>query len=618
MQQLVALKPANSVAKLPLIGAYNLSGVEFDEATLAVLNCGLKFIPTPACRSVSGASGEAVDSFSRNVRLRIQFQDAADKPYNPQFYVPNPVYQPHAAPPDVEDFLVDIRNAVTLAYRAARSLPARNMPNLTAPQHAALSALRANRQIVIKPADKNLGMVILDKCDYEAMLLSVLNDVRHFSVVATPMVDNLRSQLHTLVYRWRYVMGAEMFKFVLTSSNRSYVMPQPYAMPKIHKLPTVDSSLLPQLKARVIVPCHSWVTTGASQFLAFVLNQACAQRFPQVLPDSRTMIRQLDGVQVARNSILVSFDVVDMYPSIDIDAAATSCAAAVPAPLRMMVHQFLQFVLHNMYCQRNGVVYQQTSGVTMGTACAPPVANIYMATAFEHTAKQRAVLWPQHYFRLIDDGFFIWEYGPRTLQAFMRLLSTLLPNIQLTFQQHDTKLCFLDLWIEKDMSYGGDSVPLVFTTYQKAHNKYLYIPFQSHHRSHVFRAFIRGELIRYAVTNSRLRGFQQQVELFYQRLVARGYPTKLLGSIFASVAHADRQHYLQQPQQSHTPPRAGPVFVTVNDQHAHSRMNLSRVLNDVYHKYQHVPELHDMFGDRVVVAYSNPPSLGKLLVKASH
>ena len=60
------------------------------------------------------------------------------------------------------------------------------------------------------------------------------------------------------------------------------------------------------------------------------------------------------------------------------------------------------------------------------------------------------------------------------------------------------------------------------------------------------------------------------------------------------------------------------MFLTVNDQHAHSRMNLGRVINSIYQRYQHVPELVELFGDRIVVAYSNPPSLSRLLVKAAH
>jgi len=91
-------------------------------------------------------------------------------------------------------------------------------------------------------------------------------------------------------------------------------------------------------------------------------------------------------------------------------------------------------------------------------------------------------------------------------------------------------------------------VPIMFSTYQKPHNKYLYIPFQSHHRSHVFRAFVRGELIRYAVTNTLSADFLKVAAVFKQRLLARGYPNSFLQPIFDTITHADRQYYLQQQQ----------------------------------------------------------------------
>lgn len=106
-----------------------------------------------------------------------------------------------------------------------------------------------------------------------------------------------------------------------------------------------------------------------------------------------------------------------------------------------MVSQLLHFVFDNKFRQHGAAVYQQTSGVTMGTACAPPVANIYMSTAFEAEAQRQSPLWPRFDLRLIDDGFFIWEHGQPALSAFIPLLSTLLPNIRLKFQQQHRLLC---------------------------------------------------------------------------------------------------------------------------------------------------------------------------------
>jgi hypothetical protein len=47
--------------------------------------------------------------------------------------------------------------------------------------------------------------------------------------------------------------------------------------------------------------------------------------------------------------------------------------------------------------------------------------NIDMAVWFEHRAQQLSLYWPRKYFRLIDDGMFIWEAGFDALQQFIQL-----------------------------------------------------------------------------------------------------------------------------------------------------------------------------------------------------
>ena len=133
----------------------------------------------------------------------------------------------------------------------------------------------------------------------------------------------------------------------------------------------------------------------------------------------------------------------------------------------------------------------------------------------------------------------------------------------------------------------------------------------------MFIAFITGELIRYAVTNSKESDFKQICDVFWQRLLARGYPSSFMKPIFAGVKHADRHQYLQRPTANSS--STAPVLVVTNGQYEQQRMRLGRVVNAVYEKYKaSIPEPADLFGDRVAVAYRNPPTLGKLLVNAKH
>lgn len=464
------------------------------------------------------------------------------------------------------------------------------------------------------------------------MLDGQLNDPSQFSIVpgdvAIGLIDRLQAKLASLAHSWNRDMPWDVYQFLLDKAeNGAFDFPKPYAMPKVHKMDTPTREHLHQLSARVIVPSHSWVTTPASIYLADVLNNACGAQYPYVLPDSKTHIRNLEGQYVPRDSILVSFDIESMYPNIDNAAAILACCLTVKQTQRGMLQEMCEFVMYNSYISRNGVIRKQINGAAMGTPCAPPFANIYIARDLEDSIKaSHPHLWPDIYHRLIDDGFFVWCGSEHDLDTFVHLLGNTLPNIKIKVQRNKNRLAFLDLWIVKDMSVDGDLVPICFETYQKPHNKYLYIPYFSHHRPHIFKAWVKAELLRYAVNSTHEEDFLIMKELFLQRLLDRGYPSSLLQPIFDIARHSDRTHslhnthdaqdntYIQHNTTSHAPPR-GPVFTTQYGK-AEKSMNLGVIINGVYEKYKHDPTLHDIFGDRIIIAYKNSASLGKLLVKA--
>jgi hypothetical protein len=88
---------------------------------------------------------------------------------------------------------------------------------------------------------------------------------------------------------------------------------------------------------------------------------------------------------------------------------------------------------------------------------------------------------------------------------------------------------------------------LYVTTYQKAMNKYLYLPYLSHHPQHVFKGIIKGELIRYTKTNTYKEDYLAIAKSFRNRLVARGYPNRLFTQCFKEIDHSNRNVICQKP-----------------------------------------------------------------------
>ena len=72
-------------------------------------------------------------------------------------------------------------------------------------------------------------------------------------------------------------------------------------------------------------------------------------------------------------------------------------------------------------------------------------------------------------------------------------------------------------------------------------NKYLCIPFESFHPGSNKRAFIKGELMRYARNSSAYSSFSETSQLFWKRLRLRGYPAKILLPIFKDISYSNRK-----------------------------------------------------------------------------
>ena len=531
-------------------------------------------------------------------------------------------------PEPVLAFIDDVTTALHTCYDARPTImqlyPISD--NMSPEMRRAMFELQHDPTITVKPSDKNMGLCILDRSWYVAECLRHLGDAATYTPVsATAMpglIGTLQQRAQQLATAWGMHMPSNVSKYIQAAACGPHTVPFFYLLPKVHKLPAVTREHLHLLKGRPIAACHSWVTNAMSVYLADVLNDTCHRLFPQVLPDSKTLVRQLEQSTVTRDAFLVTFDVESMYPSIDNATAIAACAEAASdcGYHGGMVQDLLTFVMQHGYCQFNGSFYKQVKGTVMGTPVAPPYSNIYVASCLEAAAKAQCDYWPDLYKRFIDDGFFVWERDEESLQAFLQLLNSTLPNMRLTWHYSQTSIDYMDLTISKCMADTGDSVSLKVTTFQKPHNQYMYIPYHSFHRRGVFKGFIKAELQRYAVTNTLQADFEHMKALFRQRLVDRGYPVSKLQQWFALVDHSCRVGLLAAPVGAKRLAGHPPVLVLSNGQFEMTA-RVAAVLNRVYAAHKHEPTVASIFGGstaRLVVAYTKNRSLGARLIRSRH
>lgn len=601
---------SNTLAQMPpIIGAHNLAGVPFDLTTLAVLNKGLKFIPTPLRLSLPSLQ-QSLQRFERNVALRCQFGEGAI----PLFRVPNPAFQPEAPPPAVAAFLQHVRTAATARLHAIQQQRVRT-PNMVAAERLALQQLRAMSGIRIKPADKNLGLVVMQVGDYHDSVMGHLSDTTTYTDITARFASFLTTTCNTLqqlVNTYECELGDAHSKYALQGNS----MQQPayfYALPKLHKMQHMG----PPIISRPIAASHSWVTTPVSQLLAHELNGEL-HKYDTILRDRNELITLVESTAIPTNAWLVTFDIESLYPNVAQYDCADACAMAVTGSPRhkSMVKDLMLFILQHNVVQYRDRRYLQITGGAMGTPVLPPAAQLYLAIKWEGELKQKLqAQFPTIFKRFIDDGFVVFQGTEQELLVFLQQLNTLLPNIRITFTYSQSSVDVMDTVIYKSHLYTTSGMcSLKVRTHQKVLNKYLYIPPSSHHSRNVFSSFVRAELIRYVVTNTDECWYHSMVTKFKHRLLQRGYALAFIDAAIGTVSYADRSKYLShaQHQSAATATAAKGTAFVVPYAGGVSDMQLQQLLHSTYMAH---PDVHQHIS-KPFVSFTKCSNLGAMLVHA--
>jgi hypothetical protein len=126
-----------------------------------------------------------------------------------KYHVPRPGYEPKVASAPVEQFIAEVYEAIMACYEHRATL-LRMKPvhsDVSPVLAAAITQLKSLKDIIIKPADKNMGMVVLDKGWYQGECDRLLGDRLIYAEVPADQIpqllDKMRHELVSIVTRWR-------------------------------------------------------------------------------------------------------------------------------------------------------------------------------------------------------------------------------------------------------------------------------------------------------------------------------------------------------------------------------------------------------------------------------
>ena len=551
---------------------------------LQVLGLGPKYVPStePAAALTAHEASLRLTDFGRRVLWRAALES---QPHEapPRFLVKRPLSE-HAPWPArralrsttlttmtvVRGHALQLSNLVN-SFRSSACMYRNNLP---LPLRAAVQQLSSLcDRIVIRPADKNMGMVLVDKAWYQEQCQTHLGDCSKFTAVSQAIADRLpdvctqRLQQHLADNRMLANMAFGMqhsdalHKYLC--EPRTYTVPPFYGIIKVHK---------PVPAIRPIVASHSWVTTPLAQITAHEIHADMMAQFPHILEDSKALVRDLERLTFSPSDLLTTFlitgDVNRLYVVIPQQTCLTKtgrhlkpllqrCGRRNAALRAEWLTRAAKFVFSNTYMRFGDSTWHQVSGIPMGSPLSPDIANLFMALIedlhgeWEHAGESLASLLPQPeclrlFRRLIDDYTIILsQVTAHQVQQFLRKLDERLAafDLQVDWCVSTDECDTLDLHVYKppDMASTGK---LAFRTHSKRGNRYAYLHRASMHNPHVFRSLVRTEVYRHAVNCSTHTWFWHMVRLFRTRLLARGYRAHEVDAIIDSIDYSVRLRLL--------------------------------------------------------------------------
>ena len=398
----------------------------------------------------------------------------------------------------------------------------------------------------------------MDTNDYITQCTKILSDNTTYRLASEYPIAEIRTQLTNTLIAFKPHLenfNKRLYSY-LHNIPQNYRIPQFYGIPKMHK----EYTQLPPM--RPIVSQTLSPLTATAKYIDHAL-QPLAQTYPDYLHNSSALSLLLDDLHVPDEALLVSIDVVSLYPSIPqsdclnvIYTEMNTHSDLLAVEPNMLIH-LLHIAVNFNYFSFAGLKFQQIKGTAMGTAFSPTIANIYMSSFLKRFLQTQSTK-PLLLTRYIDDMFMIWTGSRESLTTFITELNLFNSNLSFTHEISDTTINFLDLIIHKGPSFPFTNI-LDTKTYTKPQNLYQYLHFNSAHPPKIFKALIKGECIRYVRTNTTYDSFRAAAHLLKLRLRKRSYPVQLIDKVTSTVSYSNRKHYLTHSQPKH-PTCLPPIF----------------------------------------------------------
>ena len=202
---------------------------------------------------------------------------------------------------------------------------------------------------------------------------------------------------------------------------------------------------------RLITSCCGTPIENLSAFTEFYL-QPLARKLPSFIKDTTDLLNRIEVINNSgpfpEGTLLVSWDVVSMFPNIDNNLGLTAVKNALdarerPMPSTQCILEAVEICLKHNHSVFQHSFFLQIHGTAMGPKNACSYADLAMGE-IDHKAKFCGPIKPALWWRYRDDIFDLWQQGPPALKTFTEYINSLHPTIKFELVFSDNHLNVLD------------------------------------------------------------------------------------------------------------------------------------------------------------------------------
>jgi len=385
----------------------------------------------------------------------------------------------------------------------------------------------ANNLVIVK-ADKGNCPVILNKTQYVSKTVESLVGAGVTTVEKNPLktyADSLKKCISS--YSEVFLFFEVNYKSLIV---QNVTLPSVYSLPKIHKI---------DIPHRPIVNFINSPAYKISKWLNLILKKHINFRSEFSIDNSVQFARIVKDIVLPQDSILLSFDVESLFPSIPIDECLVLVRSllhesTLPNNIAQGVFNILEMTLKQNFFLFEDKIYEQKGGLTMGSPLSPILAEVFMKN-LEHNYIRNNPLFKKHiltWHRFVDDVFVIFRGTTEQADEFALYLNSIHSKLKFSTEfERERSLPFLDLKLTRNTFYDK----LEFEIYRKPSATHHLIPYDSSHpMQHKTAAFFSLFHRLLSVPLEREK-FSRECDTILQLALSNGFPLDLVSSIFHRV-----------------------------------------------------------------------------------